>query len=75
MNTVHRETTITIRGKEAVQNFFQLIGWPLLPAKATPTTFADAPIGVAHPPISVPRANVQESVCRSIPCEIGRAHV
>ena len=37
-------------------------------ATEIPTTFADAPIGVALPPISVPMESVHASVLKSMPC-------
>ena len=41
----------------------QLTGCPALAHIDVPTTFADAPIGVAHPPTSVPIESVQARVC------------
>ena len=43
------------------------MGAPSRAATATPVTLAEAPMGVAMPPMSVPLETVQVSVCRSIP--------
>ncbi len=45
----------------------QLMGWPLLAAMEVPTTLAEAPMGVALPPMSVPMDNAQASTERSMP--------
>ena len=58
----HNPTTIIIPGSAYLKNLPQLMGYPSLSAMAVPTTLADAPIGVALPPISVPNASVHDSV-------------
>ena len=50
--------TIIVAGTETLQYLPQLIGWPSFWAIDVPTTFAEAPIGVALPPMSVPMARV-----------------
>ena len=45
----------------------QLTGCPALAHIDVPTTFADAPIGVAHPPTSVPMDRVHAKVCMLTP--------
>ena len=53
----------------------QPMGWPLLAAMEVPTTLADAPIGVAFPPMSVPIARVHASTDRSIPSVAARLRI
>src|SRR4030043_1989625 len=53
-----------VPGRAYLRNLPQLTGCPSLSAIAVPTTLADAPIGVALPPISVPKANVHDNVGR-----------
>ena len=43
------------------------MGCPSLAASATPVTLAEAPMGVAMPPMSVPLDTAQVRVCRSMP--------
>ena len=43
------------------------MGWPSRAAMAVPATLAEAPMGVALPPISVPMERVQARVFRSTP--------
>ncbi len=50
-------------GASHMQYRFQLTGWPAFAHIDVPTTFADAPIGVAHPPTSVPMERVHARVC------------
>lgn len=50
-----------------MQYFFQLIGYPSFEATAIPTTFAEAPIGVALPPISVPKESVHDITSSGTP--------
>ena len=50
-----------------MQYFPQPIIWPSFAATEIPTTFADAPMGVALPPISVPIESVQARTERSTP--------
>ena len=50
-----------------MQYFPHLIICPAFAAVAIPTTFADAPIGVALPPKSVPMANAHARIERSTP--------
>ena len=47
-------TTIIIAGAAVLQYLPHPIGYPFFAATDVPTTFADAPIGVALPPMSVP---------------------
>ena len=48
-----------------MQNLPQPMRYPSFSAMAVPTTLAEAPMGVALPPMSVPRASVQAMVSRS----------
>lgn len=48
--------TITVAGAMALQYLPHLMICPSFAAVAIPTTFAEAPMGVALPPISVPIA-------------------
>ena len=59
--------TITVAGAMALQYLPHLMICPSFAAVAIPTTFAEAPMGVALPPISVPMANAQERTVISIP--------
>ena len=63
--------TIKVAGTAALQYFFQVMMYPCLAATEIPTTLADAPIGVALPPISVPiesaHANVES--CKPSTCD------
>ena len=59
--------TMTVAGTQYLQYFPQLIGCPFFAETDVPTTFADAPIGVAFPPMSVPRESVQASVGSAMP--------
>ena len=61
-----------VAGAIAAQYLPQPIGCPALLATAVPTTLADAPIGVALPPISVPMESVNASTDKSIPCVAAR---
>ena len=54
-----------VAGTALLQYLPHPIGYPFLPATAVPTTLAEAPIGVAAPPISVPIESVHASVARS----------
>lgn len=47
-------TTITVAGTIFLRYGPHLITYPSLAAVAIPTTFADAPIGVALPPMLYP---------------------
>ena len=67
MQTVQITKTKIVAGANRLQYFPQLIGYPSFAATEVPTTFADAPMGVALPPISVPIDNPHASVDRSIP--------
>jgi len=64
---MHSPKTIVVAGIAYFIYFPQLMGCPSLSAIAVPTTLAEAPIGVALPPISVPNASVQLSASRLIP--------
>ena len=46
--------TSTVAGTQYLQYLPQLMGWPLLADTDVATTLADAPMGVALPPRSVP---------------------
>jgi hypothetical protein len=59
-------------GAITLQYFPHLIIYPSFDAVAIPTTLADAPIGVALPPISVPIARVQERTDKSTPVVAAR---
>lgn len=61
-----------VTGSMVLQYLPQPIMWPLCAAMDTPTTFAEAPMGVALPPMSVPQASVQESTDKSIPVVAAR---
>ena len=50
-------STITVAGTAFAQYVPQPILYPFLEATDVPTTFAEAPMGVALPPISVPMDN------------------
>ena len=50
----------------------QLTGCPAFAHIDVPTTFADAPIGVAQPPTSVPMESVHASVCMLKPAVAAR---
>ncbi len=67
MITVLIIRTIAVAGTDFLQYLPQPTGWPAFAITEVPTTFADAPIGVALPPTSVPIANAQESVGSAIP--------
>ena len=54
-------------GTSLRQYFPHPIRCPFFDAIDTPTTFADAPIGVADPPISVPIARVHASTSKLTP--------
>lgn len=54
MNTVDITSTITVGNTSFEQYIFHVTGCPSFAATDVPTTFAEAPIGVALPPISVP---------------------
>ena len=56
-----------VAGNAVLQYSPQPIGYPSFAATEVPTTLADAPMGVALPPISVARDNVQANVERSAP--------
>ena len=60
--TVLTSKTISVAGANFLQYSPQPIGCPAFAAAEVPTTFADAPIGVAEPPTSVPIARDQASV-------------
>ena len=64
--------TITVAGTIALQYLPHLMICPDFAAVATPTTFAEAPIGVALPPISVPIARDHARMERSTPCVAAR---
>ena len=64
-----------VAGAIALQYLPHLIMWPLLAAVAIPTTFAEAPIGVALPPISVPIARAHARMEISIPCAAARLSI
>ena len=68
MVSIEINTTITVAGTIVLQYFPHLITYPCFAAVAIPTTFADAPIGVALPPMSVPMASVYASTPKSTPC-------
>lgn len=55
-------STKIVAGAQALQYLPQPTGYPDLAATDVPTTFADAPIGVALPPTSVPIASAHASV-------------
>ena len=59
--------TITVAGARYLQYLPHPTICPFLEAIEMPTTFADAPIGVAEPPISVPMASVHARIDRSTP--------
>ena len=59
----------------ALQYLPHLMMCPSFAAVAIPTTFAEAPIGVALPPISVPMASAQERTVMSIPCVVAARFV
>ena len=54
MNNVDITSTITVGSTNLEQYIFHVTGCPSFAATDVPTTFAEAPIGVALPPISVP---------------------
>ena len=56
-----------VAGTSSLQYLPQLTGCPALADDASPTTFAEAPIGVALPPISVPIASDHASVSSGTP--------
>ena len=62
------KTTMMVAGAAYLQYLPHPIGCPFFEDTEIPTTFAEAPIGVALPPISVPIASAQESVSKSTPC-------
>ena len=53
MHTIEIKMTMAVAGTADFRYFFQLIGWPSRAAMDVPTTLADAPMGVALPPMSV----------------------
>ncbi len=59
--------TIAEAGTMYRQYLPQLTGLPCLRAAASPTTLAEAPIGVALPPVSVPIARDHARVPISAP--------
>ena len=59
-------------GASHLQYLPQLTGCPAFAHIDVPTTFAEAPIGVAHPPTSVPMERVQAKVCILIPAVAAR---
>ena len=66
--------TITVAGAMALQYLPHLMICPSFAAVAIPTTFAEAPMGVALPPISVPMANAgknRDINTRSGCCQVG----
>ena len=67
MHTIEIKTTITVAGTADFRYRFQLIGCPSRAAMEVPTTLADAPMGVALPPMSVPMAKVQARIDKSAP--------
>ena len=64
--------TIIVAGADALQYFPQPILYPFLPATERPTTFAEAPIGVALPPTSVPIDNAHAIACKFPPDALAR---
>ena len=67
MNSIDTATTMTVAGADTLQYLPQPMIWPFFAATAIPTTLAEAPIGVALPPISVPIDRAQASVAVSTP--------
>ena len=59
---MENSTTSTVAGAAYLQYFPQPITWPSLAATEMPTTLADAPMGVALPPISVPMDSDEATV-------------
>ena len=72
MHTMEIATTMIVAGAQYLQYFPHPMGYPSLEATEIPTTFADAPMGVALPPISVPMESVHASVGRGTPCSCER---
>ena len=67
MNSIDTATTMTVAGADTLQYLPQPMIWPFFAATEMPTTLAEAPIGVALPPISVPIDRAQASVAVSTP--------
>ena len=59
--------TIAVAGIADLQYLPQLTGCPAFETTDVPTTFADAPIGVALPPMSVPTESEYARVASSAP--------
>ena len=67
MHSMEIKITISVAGTADLQYLPQPMMCPFLAATDVPTTFADAPIGVAFPPMSVHRESVQASVGSAMP--------
>ena len=69
INTVQIVITITVAGSDFLQYSPHPTGCPDFAATEVPTTFAEAPIGVALPPMSVHIERLHASVSSGTPVE------
>ena len=67
MHTIDTAITMMVAGAQYRQYLPQVTGCPFLAATDVPTTLAEAPMGVALPPRSVPMDRAHARTCRSTP--------